>query len=92
MKRTLKVETCPDKLKLAFCLFEGDNKTQEPIAFKVRETDGTQEWTEYVKVNSVQREDGSGNNFNIKGYNTANSCFVNIFISTTWRSGTMTFD
>jgi len=92
MKRTLEVETCPDKLKMAFCLFEGDNKNQQPLAFKVREQDGSQEWTEYVKVNSIQREDGSGNNFNIMGYNTANACRVTIFISTTRRSGTMTFD
>lgn len=89
--RIVDIVTCPDKLKLAFCLLEGDNKNQTPVLFKVKEKDNSHEWSEYVKLNSIEREDGSGYSYNLTGWNTANNCKVKIFISVTRRTGTMTF-
>ncbi len=92
MARTLRVVSCPDRLKLAFCLLEGDNKNQAPVQFMVKENDGENQWAEYVNLDSIGREDGSGGNFNLTGWNTANKARVRIFLSLKHRSGVMTFE
>ncbi len=90
--RTLKITSGPDRLRLAHCLLEGDNKTQLTASFVVQENAPSGEWSEHIKLNSVEREDGSGQNFNLVGYNTANRAKVKIFYSLRNRQGTMTFE
>jgi len=91
--RTLKIIAGPDKLALSYSLMEGDNKIQQSVRFLVQEQDKAKtEWVEFIKLNSVQREDGSGHNFNLTGYNAANHAHVKIFFNINKRAGTMTFD
>ncbi len=93
MKRTLKIVAGPDKFTLSYCLMTGDKKTQQAVRFLVQEQDRLKtERVELVKLNSVQREDGSGQNFNLDGYNSANHAHVKIFFDVKVRAGTMTFD
>ncbi len=90
--RSLKVVSCPDKLKLGFCLLEGDSKSQLPVRFCVQEVDRpNHEWFEDAKIDSVERSDGSGNNFTLVGYNVANKASVKVFISFASREGSMRF-
>ncbi len=82
----------PDRLRLASCLLLGDNKEQDAVHFRVQNPDNqSHEWDEHIKLNSIEREDGSGNNFNLTGYNIANSCLVQIYINLQTRRGKMTF-
>ena len=83
----------PGIFDLAVRLFEGDNREQRSVTFTVREGGpGTQMWCEEIMLRSAEREDGSGKNWNLTGYNVVNQCLVKIFYSLARREGTMTFN
>lgn len=91
MARTLKIVNGPDRMHLAFSLLVGGCIMQSSVCFRVEENDGSNKWPEHVKLDSVAREDGGGENFNITGYNVANNAKVKIFYSMRHRMGLMTF-
>lgn len=94
-ERVVMITEGPDRFGIAWALMHGENRLQLPIVFKVAEQNNdpflVSHWVEVIKVNSVEREDGSGHRFNITGINTANRCKVNIFFDLHNRKGTMTF-
>jgi hypothetical protein len=79
----------PSKFDLATRIFDGDNREQRPVTFTLREEGNT--WEERIKLNSAQREDGSGESWNLTGYNVANSCQVEIYYNLRHRQGHMIF-
>ena len=90
MLRQVKIIKGPAKFELSTRLVDGNNKEQKPVTFTVN--DGTQTWEENVKLDMLQREDGSGESWNLEGYNTANFARVKIYYSSGGcREGLMTF-
>lgn len=85
----LVILTGPDTLRLASRLFDGNNTDQVPVSFTV--TDGKSKWDEHVKLDSAEREDGSGKSWNFTGRNLANKSMAKIYYRTDKRTGTMTF-
>lgn len=89
--RQAKVTSCPDRLYLADCLLEGDTQSQVPLTLRVEEMDGSYKREDHVFLTSIEREDGSGTSFNLKGRTFANNAEVKIYISLRNRNGIMTF-
>ncbi len=89
MSRQVTITAGPDKFKLATRLFDGDNREQKTVSFTLKE--GGHTWEELIKLNSAEREDGSGESWNLTGHNVANSCKVKIYYSLKTRGGHMIF-
>ena len=62
MKTVSTVIGGPDMFKMSVALCYGSNKEQVPVTFTLEATDrGTRhEWKEHIKIDSMEREDGSG--------------------------------
>jgi hypothetical protein len=84
----------PDLARIISRLTDGSSagagdERQRPVMFKVK--DAGNEWEEHIFLQGMSREDGSGKNWNLEGYNQANGCQVKIFYSLHNRTGTMSF-
>lgn len=97
-KQQRKIVAGPSLFDLAVRLFEGSSLDQRPVSFTLRgDSDkdflgvNLPTWSESVKLQSAEREDGSGKNWNLTGYTVANSCKVEIFFNLSNREGWMTF-
>jgi len=94
MSTNLTIVTGPDLSRIVSRLVDGDNfggsnDRQRPVLFKV--TDGKQGWEEHIFLQSLEREDGSGKNWNMTGRNSANGAQVKIFYTLHNRTGAMEF-
>lgn len=89
MNRQVNITAGPDKFRLMVALFHGTAMEQEPVSFTLQENDHS--WKEDIKIYSAQREDGSGDCWNLTGRNMANNCQVKIFFCLKRRQGQMIF-
>lgn len=89
-----RIEAGPSKWDLAAALFEHTREHPRLIEFTLIDR-GTPD-KEYVKLalNSIEREDGSGESWNLVGYYIGKgqlAGFCKIYFHTNRRSGTLTF-
>jgi hypothetical protein len=94
MSTQARITTGPDLARIISRLTDGNSvgagdERQRPVMFKV--TDGAEEWEEHIFLQGMSREDGSGKNWILEGYNKANGCQVKIFYTLHNRTGTMEF-
>lgn len=78
----------PDIFRLATRLFDGSNQEQQTVTFHSAMAQEKRE--EQIKLDSAQREDGSGKSWNLTGFNVTRHKQVRIYYNIDTRRGTMT--
>ena len=81
----------PDRLAVSHSLLHGRNTAQVAVPILLKNESTEELYQELVKIDRIEREDGSGENFNFKGFAISNKVTVDMFWSYSNSRGTLTY-